>query len=258
MAGTVTYKMASRVRRLYNMMPDPKFVIAMGACTCGGGPYYKYGYNVVNEDLATAVLEEIDDRPEPVIMVHDYHLYLLPAMVRAARPDVFLHHFIHIPWTQPDAWRVLPNRIREEVFRGVLANDIVVVTSAPPTTLFLHRAIRARGAIGVYWLQDYYPQLIRGVWDAPGWLRRVLDRLWTRELRQWPNVVKAAGNLGYSGPNATVIRNWNTLELGALAPAPGKVVANLFFEPSTRTRSSFEIAAAATIPAALVTELWPH
>jgi NADH-quinone oxidoreductase subunit B len=38
--------MADRVRRLYNQMPDPKFVIAMGACTCGGGPYYKYGYNV--------------------------------------------------------------------------------------------------------------------------------------------------------------------------------------------------------------------
>ena len=46
-AGTVNHKMASRVRRLYNQMPDPKFVIAMGACTCGGGPYYKYGYNVV-------------------------------------------------------------------------------------------------------------------------------------------------------------------------------------------------------------------
>src|SRR4051794_15907954 len=43
-AGTVNYKMASRVRRLYNQMPDPKFVIAMGACTCGGGPYYKYGH----------------------------------------------------------------------------------------------------------------------------------------------------------------------------------------------------------------------
>src|SRR3954468_4448711 len=36
-AGTVNFKMASRVRRLYNQMPDPKFVIAMGACTCGGG-----------------------------------------------------------------------------------------------------------------------------------------------------------------------------------------------------------------------------
>ncbi len=46
-AGTVNLKMADRVRRLYNQMPDPKFVIAMGACTCGGGPYYKYGYNVV-------------------------------------------------------------------------------------------------------------------------------------------------------------------------------------------------------------------
>ncbi len=46
-AGTVTYKMASRVRRLYDQMPDPKFVIAMGACTVGGGPYFKYGYHVV-------------------------------------------------------------------------------------------------------------------------------------------------------------------------------------------------------------------
>ncbi len=46
-AGTVTYKMGSRVRRLYNQMPDPKFVIAMGACTVGGGPYFKWGYHVV-------------------------------------------------------------------------------------------------------------------------------------------------------------------------------------------------------------------
>ena len=46
-AGTVTYKMASRVRRLYDQMPDPKYVIAMGACTIGGGPYFKYGYHVV-------------------------------------------------------------------------------------------------------------------------------------------------------------------------------------------------------------------
>lgn len=46
-AGTVTYKMGSRVRRLYNMMPEPRFVIAMGACTVGGGPYFKWGYHVV-------------------------------------------------------------------------------------------------------------------------------------------------------------------------------------------------------------------
>ncbi len=46
-AGTVTYKMTSRIRRLYNQMPEPKYVIAMGACTIGGGPYFKYGYHVV-------------------------------------------------------------------------------------------------------------------------------------------------------------------------------------------------------------------
>ena len=86
---------------------------------------FEYGYNVVNEDLAHAVIEEIDGQDEPVVMVHDYHLYTLPGLVRRARPDVFLHHFIHIPWTQPDAWRVLPNRIREEIYTGILANDIV-------------------------------------------------------------------------------------------------------------------------------------
>ena len=46
-AGTVTFKMASRVRRLYDLMPEPKYVIAMGACTVGGGPYFEHGYHVV-------------------------------------------------------------------------------------------------------------------------------------------------------------------------------------------------------------------
>jgi len=86
---------------------------------------FDQGYKVVNNDLAAAVIEEIEGVDDPVVMVHDYHLYTLPAVVRAARPDVFLHHFIHIPWTQPDAWRVLPTRVRNEIYEGVLANDIV-------------------------------------------------------------------------------------------------------------------------------------
>jgi trehalose 6-phosphate synthase len=86
---------------------------------------YEHGYQVVNRDLATAVLEEIEGQDEPVVMVHDYQLYTLPAMVRAERPDVFLHHFVHIPWTQSDAWRVLPSGIRDGIFYGLLANDII-------------------------------------------------------------------------------------------------------------------------------------
>jgi trehalose 6-phosphate synthase len=86
---------------------------------------YEFGYNVVNEDLARAVLEEIEGIENPVVMVHDYHLYTLPALLRKARPDVFLHHFIHIPWSQSDSWRVLPSMMREELYRGILSNDIV-------------------------------------------------------------------------------------------------------------------------------------
>ena len=86
---------------------------------------FEFGYNVVNEDLARAVLDEIRDVERPVVMVHDYQLYTLPALIRRARPDAFLHHFVHIPWSQSDSWRVLPAPIREDIYQGILANDIV-------------------------------------------------------------------------------------------------------------------------------------
>src|SRR5437588_7586695 len=86
---------------------------------------FEFGYNVVNEDLARAVLEEIEDVDDPVVMVHDYQLYTLPGLIRQARPDAFLHHFVHIPWSQSDSWRVLPKAMREELYQGILSCDII-------------------------------------------------------------------------------------------------------------------------------------
>jgi trehalose 6-phosphate synthase len=85
---------------------------------------YEHGYRAVNEDLANAVLDEVGD-DEAVVLLHDYHLYCAPRVIRAARPELFLHHFIHIPWTQPDAWRVLPSDIRDDIYECLLANDII-------------------------------------------------------------------------------------------------------------------------------------
>ena len=86
---------------------------------------FEFGYNAVNEDLARAVLDELEGIEQPVVMVHDYHLYTVPALIRNSRPDVFLHHFVHIPWSQSDSWRVLPSQIRQEIYDGILSNDII-------------------------------------------------------------------------------------------------------------------------------------
>jgi trehalose 6-phosphate synthase len=87
---------------------------------------FEHGYVPVNERFADAVAEEVEARGgEATVMVQDYHFYLVPDLLRARCPDVFLHHFVHIPWPQPDAWRVLPRPMREAVLRGVLGNDIV-------------------------------------------------------------------------------------------------------------------------------------
>ena len=91
-AGTVTKKMAPQVVRLYNQMPEPKYVIAMGACAISGGPF-KQGYNV---------LKGID-RYIPV----DVHIPGCPP-----RPEALIHAFMTLQ-RQIDAQQLIgPGRAR--------------------------------------------------------------------------------------------------------------------------------------------------
>jgi trehalose 6-phosphate synthase len=99
---------------------------------------WEFGYRVVNDDIAQAVLRVIADQERPLVMFHDYHLYTCPAVLRAQRPDAFLQHFVHIPWSQPDSWRILPAAWREELYRGLLANDIIGFHTTAYCRNFLH------------------------------------------------------------------------------------------------------------------------
>src|SRR5437588_170377 len=83
------------------------------------------GYAAVNAGFAAAVLAELDREPGAAVFFHDYHLYLAPRLVREERQDATLMHFVHVPWPQPDCWRVLPRAMRCAIHEGLTANDVI-------------------------------------------------------------------------------------------------------------------------------------
>src|SRR5256885_7526608 len=96
------------------------------------------GYVEVNRQVARRVVEVGHQMPErPLVMVHDYQLYLVPKMVRRELPGAVITHFVHIPWPTPQYWKVLPRHMRDAILEGLLGCDIVGFQSSLDVRNFL-------------------------------------------------------------------------------------------------------------------------
>lgn len=80
-------------------------------------------YQDVNHKFTDAVLEEIEDTPNPVILVQDYHFALLPRMIKEKRPDARVAIFWHIPWPNPEAFGICP--WQRQLVDGLLGADLI-------------------------------------------------------------------------------------------------------------------------------------
>jgi trehalose 6-phosphate synthase len=82
-----------------------------------------HGYQGVNAIFANAALTALGERPGALAWVHDYHLMLVPRLIREQRPDQPIGFFLHVPWPPPDIFARLP--WRQDILFGLLGADVV-------------------------------------------------------------------------------------------------------------------------------------
>ncbi|MFF7937013.1 trehalose-6-phosphate synthase [Streptomyces sp. NPDC007940] len=78
-------------------------------------------YETYNRAFAEALAEEAAEGA--AVLVQDYHLCLVPGMLRELRPDLRIAHFSHTPWAPVEYFRMLPDDIAEQLLRGMLGAD---------------------------------------------------------------------------------------------------------------------------------------
>lgn len=100
-------------------------------------------YVAVNERFRDAVLEVL--RPDDVVWVHDYHLMLLPRMLRERVSELPIGFFLHIPFPSYEIFRLLPRRWREGILQGLLGADLVGFHTVDYTQPFLRSVLRILG-----------------------------------------------------------------------------------------------------------------
>jgi trehalose 6-phosphate synthase/phosphatase len=80
-------------------------------------------YKRVNDVFAASLLEVA--KPDDILWIHDYHLMLLPNLVRNKLPRVRIGFFLHIPFPQLEIFRLLPAKWRREILEGLLGADLI-------------------------------------------------------------------------------------------------------------------------------------
>jgi trehalose 6-phosphate synthase len=84
------------------------------------------GYKHVNSLFAERIREQAGQSDKTaLVLVQDYQMYCVPAMVRSALPDARIQQFVHVPWPNAEYWKILPREIRDDIMHGILGNDIV-------------------------------------------------------------------------------------------------------------------------------------
>lgn len=78
-------------------------------------------YETYNRAFAEALADEAADGA--AVLIQDYHLALVPGMLRALRPDLRIGHFSHTPWAPVDYFRLLPDNVARQLLRGILGAD---------------------------------------------------------------------------------------------------------------------------------------
>lgn len=78
-------------------------------------------FETYNHAFATALAEEAAEGA--AVLVQDYHLTLVPRMLRELRPDLRIGHFSHTPWAPPEYFRMLPDDIAAQLLGGILGAD---------------------------------------------------------------------------------------------------------------------------------------
>ncbi|KAF0972494.1 hypothetical protein FDP41_009397 [Naegleria fowleri] len=99
-------------------------------------------YQRVNEKFADAVLEVYKEND--AVWIHDYHLMLLPAILRQRRPDINIAFFLHIPFPSSEIYRILP--VRSQLLEGLLASNMVAFHTYDFARHFLSSCTRTLGS----------------------------------------------------------------------------------------------------------------